>query len=264
MLYKQEKFSPYPLLVCFFILYSVSTHLSAQSSLLMGEFVFEGDTLRYQYRLPRDDGNKKPLLIWLHGKGERGRDNKKPFANGAPAIYDSIQSNPDYDCFFIIPQCPLNQYWSFYDKSQPRIKQSEDTPVVQHMLMQFLKDWLVSYPNADKNRVYGMGISMGGFGIWDIAIRNPGFFAAIIPVCGGADPTLAPTLQYTPVWAWHGEKDKVVNPVFTLQMMHELFDLQQPDMDSRLNVLQGVGHNAWDYLSQEPTLLKWLFEKKNK
>ncbi|MCZ2442450.1 MAG: prolyl oligopeptidase family serine peptidase [Flavobacteriales bacterium] len=252
--------------VCFrlFILLSalnLPLYLIARSPLKKGAFIYQNDTLRYQYHLPKDDGTKKPVILWLHGKGERERDNEKPFANGLPAIYDSIRMNEAYDCFLLVPQCNADGFWSFYDKTLPRFIQSKEAPPIQKLLLAWIDDWFNKHFTADKNRFYGMGISMGGFGIWDIAIKHPNLFAAIVPVCGGADPTLARNIETLPVWAFHGAKDKVVNPLFTIQIMEELNTLQSPDLASRFSLLPEVGHNAWIYLQEEPYLLRWLFSK---
>lgn len=224
-------------------------------------FIHEQDTLPYLFHAPAGNLSKYPLVIWLHGKGERGNNNKSQFQNGVEILLDSMQLNPKYDGYLVIPQCGKNTTWSYYDKNQPRVKMADDAPTIQYTLMALIRD-LLTHEKIDRQRIYLLGISMGGFGVWDMAMRYPDMFAAIVPICGGADPTQAGLLKHMPVWAFHGEKDPVVSSHFTSEIMHELESLQSKQLDSRFSLLNGVGHNAWDFAMKEPTLLAWVFSKK--
>lgn len=226
-------------------------------------YIYEQDTLPYLFHAPVGNSDKYPLVIWLHGKGERGKNNRSQFQNGAEILLDSMKLNPAYQGYLLIPQCPVTSTWSFYDKTLPRIKMTADAPRIQQVLMALIQD-LITQEQVDRQRIYLFGISMGGFGVWDIAMRYPDLFAAIVPVCGGADPTQAALLKQLPVWAFHGDKDQVVASHFTTEMMQELESLQSKQLDSRYSLLKGVGHNAWDYALKEPGLLPWLFSKKKK
>lgn len=224
-------------------------------------FIHEQDTLPYLFHAPAGNSSKYPLVIWLHGKGERGNDNQSQFQHGVEILLDSMQLNPNYHGYLVIPQCRKNTTWSYYDKNLPRIKMDVDAPTIQYTLMALIHD-LLTHEKIDRKRIYLFGISMGGFGVWDMAMRYPDMFAAIVPICGGADPTKAGLLKQIPVWAFHGEKDQVVSSHFTSEIIHELESLQSKQLDSRFSLLKGVGHNAWDYALIEPGLLAWVFSKK--
>lgn len=226
-------------------------------------FIHAQDTLPYLIHSPSDQSASYPLVIWLHGKGERGKNNQSQFQNGVEILLDSMKLNPTYQGYLLIPQCPVTSTWSFYDKTLPRIKMTEDAPRIQQILMALIHDVLAN-EKVDRKRIYLCGISMGGFGVWDIAMRYPDLFAAIIPICGGADPTRASLIKHLPVWAFHGEKDPVVAPQFTTEIMQELESLQSEQLGSRYSLLKEVGHNAWDYALKEPSLLPWMFSKKKK
>ncbi|MCX7744290.1 MAG: prolyl oligopeptidase family serine peptidase [Flavobacteriales bacterium] len=245
-----------------FILVITSFFLVAQTKLPEKRWFVSGqDTLPYLLHTPSGTSEKYPLVIWLHGKGERGKNNQSQFQNGVEILLDSMLLNTAYQGYLLIPQCGLHSTWSYYDKNQLRIKMAVDAPPVQHTLMALIND-LLKNEKIDRQRIYLFGISMGGFGVWDIAMRYPEIFAAIVPICGGADPTKASLLKQMPVWAFHGEKDQVVSFRFTLEIMHELESLQCKQLDSRFSLLKGVGHNAWDFAMKEPGLLTWVFSKK--
>ncbi len=226
-------------------------------------FILAQDTLPYLFHAPVGNSKKFPLVIWLHGKGERGKNNQSQFKNGAEILLDSMKSNPAYQGYMIIPQCNSNTTWSYYDKNQPRIKMTDDTPPIQNTLMALIHH-ILQNEQVDPQRIYLFGISMGGFGVWDIAMRYPDLFAAIVPICGGADPTQAILLKNISVWAFHGEKDQIVDSRFTTEIMQELTSLQNEQLDSRYSLIKGVGHNAWDYALKDPELLPWVFSKKKK
>lgn len=245
-----------------FILVIAVVSLAAQTKLSEKRwFIQEQDTLPYLFHAPAGNLSKYPLVIWLHGKGERGNNNWSQFQNGVEILLDSMQINTKYDGYLVIPQCGKNTTWSYYDKNQPRIKMASDAPTIQYTLMALIRD-LLTHEKIDRQRIYLIGISMGGFGVWDMAMRYPDIFAAIVPICGGADPTKAGLLKQIPVWAFHGDKDPVVSSHFSSEIMHELESLQNKKLDSRFSLLNGVGHNAWDYAMKEPALLPWLFSKK--
>lgn len=252
-----------PIITILFILFA-GANLSAQIQYPEKRwFIFAQDTLPYLFHAPAGNSEKYPLVIWLHGKGERGKNNQSQFQNGAEILLDSMQSNLAYQGYLVIPQCNSNTTWSYYDKNQPRIKMTDDAPRIQHTLMALIQD-ILQQERVDRQRIYLFGISMGGFGVWDLAMRYPDLFAAIVPICGGADPTQAILLKNISVWAFHGDKDQVVNSRFTTEIMQELESLQSKQLDSRYSLLQGVGHNAWNYALKETGLLPWVFSKKKK
>ncbi|HZK96805.1 MAG TPA: PHB depolymerase family esterase, partial [Prolixibacteraceae bacterium] len=135
--------------------------------------------INYLLFLPKDyakTGKPSPMIVFLHGSGERGTDLEKVKAWGPPAI---VEKNPDFPFIVVSPQCPEGQWWNTY------------------LLKGMIDDMLAKY-NVDKSRVYLTGLSMGGFGAWELAMTFPDYFAAVAPICGGGNPLLASKLKNTP------------------------------------------------------------------
>lgn len=230
--------------------------LSAQGGEIVSDiFVTEKDTLPFQFISPGniDTMQKYPLVIWLHGKGERGMDNKKQMTLIKNWLPDSLQKEK-YKSFLLAPQCSEDRCWSHYDKLEDKITFDTITPEIQMTLMKLIDSILVQYP-IDPNRIYVMGISMGGFGAFDLITRYPDFFAAAVPICGGADPRMADEISKTPVWAFHSDKDKVVDIRHTSLIMSIL-----NDKNHKFTKLENTGHDAWNKAFKEPDLLNWLMQ----
>ena len=173
----------------------------------------DGKTQAAAYRLLSPEhveaGKKYPLVVFLHGAGERGSDNLAQLKY-FPEWMAAAEMRAKYPCFLLAPQCPANEKWvdSPWDKkhSQPMPKEpSESMKQVIGMMEQLLK----SEP-IDTHRVYLTGLSMGGYGSWDLAERMPERFAAVAPLCGGGDDTKVDRLVGIPIWAFHGDADPAV------------------------------------------------------
>lgn len=181
---------------------------------------------------------KLPLIIQLHGAGERGSgkdDLEKVDVHG----FSKYIKDVEYNCVVVMPQCPKDTFWAA--KVESIIKFTE----------QVIEEF-----NADRNRIYITGLSMGGYGTWFTSMARPDLFAAIAPVCGGGMAWNASVLDM-PVWAFHGEEDPTVSVNQTEEMISALENLGRDVTYTRLD---GVGHNAWDYAYNEE-LLKWLLSK---
>ena len=134
---------------------------------------------------------KCPLIIFLHGAGERGNNLDLLKKHGIPKI---VEQNPDFPFITLSPQCPKDSWWT----SELR-------------LLNGLVDKITKSYQVDMSRIYLTGLSMGGFGAWSLASMNPDLFAAIVPICGGGEPDRAArALKNMPVWVFHGAKDTVV------------------------------------------------------
>jgi len=175
---------------------------------------------------------KYPLLIFLHGRGEQGEDLDRVKIHGP---FEKIQ---ELELPFIIaaPQSPLDQWWDV------------DT------LSAWTDELLKTMP-VDRNRIYLTGLSMGGFGTWDLAVHRPDLFAAIVPICGRGQPSQAARLRNLPVWAFHGEKDTVVPLRETLEMVNALYEVGN---NARLTVYPDTGHNSWTETYNNPQVYEWL------
>jgi predicted peptidase len=185
-----------------------------------------------------DDKEKKwPVMIFLHGSGERGNDLEKVKVHGPPKLIEQGKSLP----FIVVsPQCPADQMW--------------DTSVLSAML-----DAVIAENRVDESRIYLTGLSMGGFGTWDWAMRQPKRFAAIVPICGGGNPFLAGRLKNTPTWVFHGAKDAGV-PVKLSQDMVDA--IKKAGGEPKLTVYPELEHDSWTVTYENPELYKWLLEQK--
>jgi len=204
--------------------------------------------LGYYLYLPEgynsDSQEKWPLVLFLHGAGERGNGESELIRvkkHGIPKIWD----NKNLPFIAIAPQCPENSFW-----------------VAQIENLNFLLEEITSNYNVDGSRIYLTGMSMGGYGTWFYAMAYPEKFAAIAPVCGGGMPWNAQRLQNMPVWAFHGEEDNVVPFSESLNMVNALSELGS---DVKFTSYPGVKHNSWENAYATPELYDWLLKQcKNK
>lgn len=202
--------------------------------------------LPYLLHIPESTTNaidgKWPLIVFLHGAGERGEDFELLKKNGPPQI---IASGKEFPFITLSPQCPLNQYW--------------DVQAVNALLDHIIEN----YP-VDRSRIYLTGLSMGGFGTWDLAIAYPDKFAAIAPICGGSfknsreAPSAIPDL---PIWAFHGAMDNVVPLDNTLNIIKAL---KQNGCEPKLTIYPLAGHDSWTETYNNPKLYEWLLEQRKK
>lgn len=224
------------------------------------------DTLRYRLLLPAnyDAGKSYPLVLFLHGSGERGRDNEAQLKHGGTLfLRDSIRER--YPAIVVFPQCPAGNTWapvrSASDSAGKRtFSFPPDAPATRPMaLLLQLIDTLERNYRIDDDRVYVGGLSMGGMGTFDLVARKPKTFAAAFPICGGGAPENAAKLRGTAWWVFHGAADPVVPWHLSEQMVKAI---QQKGRSSVLFTLYpGVEHNSWDNAFAEPRLLSWLFGK---
>ncbi|MGD9899809.1 MAG: prolyl oligopeptidase family serine peptidase [Calditrichaceae bacterium] len=180
------------------------------------------------------ENNKKwPMVLFLHGAGERGDDLDLLKNHGLPKLIEQGRSFP----FIVLsPQCHENQRWSIE-------------------FLNALLNETVSRYEIDENRLYVTGLSMGGFGTWELALKYPDRFAAIAPVCGGADPKKAFLIKHLPVWAFHGAKDKIVPVERSMAMVDALKILGG---NVKFTVYPDIGHDSWTQTYENQELYDWL------
>lgn len=220
-----------------------------------------GKTLNYRIHLPSkpDPAAKYPLVLFLHGAGERGGDNKRQMVHGTAAILDyTIKSN--CPAIIVAPQCPdgkqwVDTPWSDLSHTMPE-SPSEPMRLTIELLQQIIKEQPV-----DAKRVYVTGLSMGGFGAWDILQRKPGLFAAAIPICGGGDTALAKQIAGVPVWAFHGGADGSVKTKRSRDMIDALKNAGGKPLYTEYD---GVGHDSWTRTYADSKVMNWLFDQKKK
>ena len=188
---------------------------------------------------PEKRNGRLPLIIQLHGAGERGngRDELiKVEVHGIPKFINDM--NPE--CVFIAPQCPTDSFWAARVES----------------ILKFIELLKEEY-DIDPCRVYLTGLSMGGFGTWFTAMASPDTFAAIVPVCGGGMPWNAGVLNM-PIWAFHGAEDDVVKPSNSDDMVEKLIEC---GADVKYSRIDGVAHDVWNR-AYTPELIEWMLSKK--
>jgi len=219
-----------------------------------GEFM-----LPYRLLKPKayDASQKYPLVIFLHGAGERGDDNQKQLVHGMNDFAsDEIMAR--YAAFVLAPQCPEGKKWSEVDWSSKSSKlPAEISPALAATLK--AADALQKEFSIDPKRIYITGLSMGGYGVWDALARRPELFAAAAPICSGGDPAFAAKMKDVPIWAFHGDDDKTV-PVGRSREMIEA--LKAAGGRPKYTEYPGVGHNSWAQTYSDPALYEWLFAQR--
>lgn len=198
--------------------------------------------LNYLLYLPEDyDDNKKwPLILFLHGAGESGSDLEIVKRNGIPKL---AGMGKGFNFIAVSPQCPEGSSWdSHFDA------------------LDLLLDEIQSDFSIDESRIYVTGLSMGGYGAWDLAIMFPDRFAAIIPICGGSTyPELIGRLKDLPIWAFHGAKDDIV-PVEETKILVDI--LKEYGSSIKYTEYPDAGHDAWTETYNNPEVYEWLLSQR--
>ncbi len=220
----------------------------------------EGDA-KLPYRLLKplnfDAAKKYPLVILLHGAGERGDDNKLQLKWGAPD-FAKADVREKYPAFVLVPQCPKEKKWVEMDWGGDTGTAPADAGPTQKLLLGTIDTVQKEFP-IDPDRLYVTGLSMGGYGTWDLITRYPDRFAAAAPICGGGDKTKAGAAKPVPVWAFHGDADTAVKPIRTIDMVE---GLKAAGGSVSMTMYAGVGHNSWSAAYAEPNFFPWLFAQK--
>lgn len=223
----------------------------------------KGKVLPYRILYPEnyDKSKKYPLILFLHGAGEKGNDNEQQLKHGA-ILFLADSNRENFPCFVVFPQCPADSSWGSVkvDHSKTPYKFSFNYTVSETWamaaVMELLKE-IIKGESADKSRLYVTGLSMGGIGTFEVVYRYPNIFAAALPMCGGGD-----TLHYdnrvnkTSFWIFHGDADTIVSVNNSRAMVAKLKAL---NVNVKYTEYPGVNHNSWNNAFAEPTLLSWMF-----
>ena len=231
------------------------TTSSADKVQMAKKFTFEKNQryeLSYLLFLPKDysasGGKKWPMMLFLHGAGERGNDVWKVAKHGPPK---NVVEHPEFPFILVSPQCPEGKTWS--------------NDALLGLLDEIMKTYAV-----DKSRVYLTGLSMGGYGTWSLGLAHPEIFAAIVPICGGGERIgvllssreKLNELKSLGVWAFHGAKDPVV-PVEESQRMIEMLKRVGVE-DINLTIYPEAQHDSWTETYKKPELYDWLLKHQRK
>ncbi|WP_420321940.1 alpha/beta hydrolase-fold protein [Flagellimonas sp.] len=223
-------------------------------------FEKDGESIPYRILFPKDydPAEKYPLILFLHGAGERGNDNEAQLVHGSGLfLKEEIRNN--YKAIVVFPQCKAQSSWAKADYGDGQFIFYKDAEATNDMwLLEGLLKHLKKTYKLDKNRMYVGGLSMGGMGTFELVKRNPKVFAAAFPICGGANPEISKKLKRPHWWVFHGSADQVVPEKYSSQMVNAM---KSKGINVKYSVYEGVGHNSWDNAFAEPELLPWLFSK---
>lgn len=229
-------------------------------------FIQAGDTLRYRILYPEkfSEDKKYPVILFLHGAGERGKDNEAQLTHGGKLF---LEKNKEFPAIVIFPQAPVEDFWAkiridtLKGKREFRFINS-GAPTRSMEAVMGLIDSITSQNYIDKERIYVGGLSMGTMGTFELLARKPEMFAAAFAICGGADPEVIKSYpKNLNIWIFHGEKDNVVSPKFSKIMAREI---NSAGGNAKLSLYPEANHNSWDPAFAEPYLLPWLFSHSKK
>lgn len=198
----------------------------------------------YAQYLPKNmaANEKYPLVLFLHGAGERGDDPDSAASHGF--LKYVREEGREYPFICIAPQCPQAKYWGCYTES----------------LLAFLDEIVQTLP-VDPKRVYLTGLSMGGTGTWMLAMAAPEKFAALVPVCGSGIYWYGCSMTHVPIYMFHGDCDDIVPMNESVNM---LFAVNSAGGNAKLEIYHGVGHNVYDYAYADDKMVNWMLEQKQK
>tara|TARA_R110000765_G_scaffold170051_1_gene274989 strand:- start:319 stop:1101 length:783 start_codon:yes stop_codon:yes gene_type:complete len=250
--------------LCFLI---VTFHVFAQQEIYQkSTFVKDNDSLQYRIMYPKDfsEDMQYPVVFFLHGAGERGNDNEKQLTHGS-SLFSKVENFEKFPAIVIFPQCPTLDYWSnakVNRKKRPvslKFKNHRKPTKALRLVMDLVEE-TIEKTYIKKDQVYVMGLSMGGMGTYEILYRKPELFAAAIAICGGGKPKSAKKYALkVPLWAFHGAKDNVVDPILSVKMVAGLLKYGG---HPQFTLYEEANHNSWDPAFDEPDLLEWLFTQK--
>ncbi len=231
-------------------------------------FISGEDTLPCRILTPVDFklGKKYPLVVFLHGAGERVNDNEAQLTWGADLFLDSL-NRAKFPAIVVFPQCPSNDKWAEYNKNAAQdstgYEYKADAPIRKSLkLVSDFIDTLLSSGAVDRNRVYVGGLSMGGFGTYELLWRRPQTFTAAFPICGATNPARVSDFKKNlPIWIFHGDKDNVIF-VSNSRLVYGLLKKNNPT--ARYSEYPGVGHDSWKNAFAESQLMPWLFSQRSK
>jgi len=200
--------------------------------------IIQKKELGYALHIPKNIKEKKPLIIFLHGSGEKGTDIEKVKVHG-PFKY---MKSHELDAYVLAPQCPENEYW--------------DEEVLYRLIQKIQKE-----NNIDANRIYLTGLSMGGWGAWNLAFAHPELFAALVPICGFVDrvPMIEDCkIKSIPIRIFHGLLDDVVDVDYAITIYKKL---KACNADVKLTIFDDANHDSWTRVYDNPEIYDWMLKQ---
>lgn len=187
---------------------------------------------------PNDKSEKLPMIVFLHGAGERGDDVEKVCVHGIPKLFSKDPCHKGLRVITLSPQCPQSEWWNKY---------AEDIMCCIDIAIEDL--------SADAEHISLTGLSMGGFGTFAVGAKYPKRFTCLAPICGGGDARRAKKYKDIPVRIFHGDADSVVAPECSVKMYDAI---KNAGGDVELTMYEGVDHNSWDRAYEQSDLIEWL------
>jgi predicted peptidase len=218
-----------------------------------------GKVLRYRLLKPLDGNSSQryPLVIFLHGAGERGDDNVSQLKH-AMAEFCKPERRRSYPCYVLAPQCPKEERWADIDWTKKAVEFPNRASDSLQLVFEVV-DNLLADVNVDRDRIYITGLSMGGYGSWDAMARRPDFFAAAMPICGGGDPATAARIKHIPIACFHGGADEVVIPEKSRAIVEAIKAAGGAPLYTEY---PGVGHDSWTQTYANEENFRWLFQQR--
>lgn len=221
----------------------------------------DGTQLNYRLLRPSETAKAKkfPLIIFLHGLGERGTDNESQLKWGGQMFLNPVNME-NYPAYVLFPQCPETAFWAYkdipasFDALDAEVQMPAPFKAVKEMI-----DTYLNYPDVDRSRVYIIGLSMGGMATYDMVSRFPEIFAAAIPICGAVDPTRLADIEGVSFRIFHGDADTVV-PVECSRKAYKA--LREAGVDVEYIEFPGCTHGSWNPAFNRDDFMEWLFKQK--
>lgn len=260
---------PFSLLILFLFISPFVTNAQSMDDLLSSytPATFkspDGGKFNYRYSTPSkmEKGTKYPLLVFFHGAGGRGNDNKGQLVDaGGIGAFEKAGLRTKRNSHVFAGQVPKGErwvdvHWGLLGHKMPKMSDS------MRMAFEALDAYVADKKNqVDPDRIYVMGLSMGGYGTWDAIQRRPDFFAAAVPICGGGDKNFGEKLKGLPLWAWHGDKDNVIKPSRSRDMIEAI---KKAGGSPKYTEVKGRGHNSWTDAWNSQEMWEWLYSQKRK
>jgi predicted peptidase len=224
----------------------------------------QGATLPYRLARPAEVSSpanaRFPLVVVLHGAGQRGTDNEAQIHAIVP-VFLSAENRQRYPAFVVSPQCPPDVKWTAVNWQEiPHAPQTKEPTRAARQVLELIEKLAAEHP-VDRDRIYLVGISMGGSGTWDLVTRRPELFAGAVVLCGAADAATGHRLAKLPVWCFQGAKDDVVVPSLSRNMIAAI---ERAGGAPRYTEFPDAGHNIVDLVFRDPDVLAWLFAQRRR
>ena len=217
----------------------------------------KNEKINYCFRKPSNFNNNKkyPILFFLHGAGGRGSNNNDQILDaGSINAFTKQKIFTKHNSYLLAAQVPHNEKWVNVDWGASEHTMPEMSKTMR--LAFELLDKTIIKNNIDIKRIYVLGISMGGFGVWDALQRRPNYFAAGVPICGGGDIRQSKSISHIPIWIWHGSQDAIIN----VKRSRDMYDaIKNFTYEIKYSEIKNRGHDVWIDAWNSNDLWNWMY-----